>query len=203
MDIVQLAKDGLAVIQEIEPGVSAALKVGTALGTMGSAVVKVIQKGQQLVSYLISRRKPAAEPQEPAGVEAEKEELPVTTKSDVALLVDINRRMLQDVARFLDEQDIDADLIVVTNDPAYSGKIKFLDPRDASEWTDLVKEFNAAMNAVKHAAGGARVHVFLSTPLPLAFGCGSVWGTVDEATVYHYEKGTYFPVLQVSRELRQ
>jgi hypothetical protein len=43
---------------------------------------------------------------------------------------------------------------------------------------------------------------FISAPMPIAFGIGSVWGTVDEATVYHWEKQTYYPVLHVTRELR-
>jgi hypothetical protein len=65
-----------------------------------------------------------------------------------------------------------------------------------------VQEFTATMNAIKHQLGGARVHIFLSTPLPLAFGLGSVWGTVDEATVYHWEKQTYYPAMKISRALR-
>lgn len=117
--------------------------------------------------------------------------------------------MLQDVARYLDEQNLDADMLVVTNDPAYSDKVKFLDPNQPEEWTELVQEFTATMNAIKHQLGGAQVHIFLSTPLPLAFGLGAVWGTVDLATVYHYQeikkenRSTYYPAMKISRELRQ
>jgi hypothetical protein len=205
MDILQLTQDALKVIQQMEPGLTAAVKVGTELGTVGTAAVQVIQKGQQLVTYLITRRKvrPPESPKLPDELEPVTGDKPVATKRDVVLLVDINRRMLQDVARFVDERKLDADLIVVTNDTAYSDKVKFLKPDDPAAWAELVREFTAAMNAIKHAVGGARLHIFLSTPLPLAFGLGSVWGTVDEATVYHWENQTYYPSMRISRELRQ
>lgn len=203
MDILQLAKDALAVIQQAEPGLAAAVKVGADLGTLGTTVVRVIQKGQQLVSYLITRKgPPAAQPRPAAGLEPVKRGEPVAKKADVAVLVDINRRMLQDVARYLDQQKIDADLVVVTNDPVYSPQVKFLDHNDPDAWANLVREFNVAINEIKHAVGGARLHIFLSTPLPLAFGLGAVWGTVDEATIYHWEGQTYCPVMKISRTLR-
>lgn len=196
MDIVQWVKDALAVIQEIEPGIKSAAEVGTVLGTVGTAVVKVVQKGRRLVTYLITKGKPASKKKEPdTGTPIE--------KADVALLIDINRRMLLDVARYLEQQKIDADVLVVTNDPAYSDTIRFLDPDNPDEWVELVKEFNATIGKVKHTIGSARVHIFMSAPLPLAFGLGCVWGTVDEATVYHWENGTYHPAMKVSRALRQ
>ncbi len=198
MDILQLAKDALAFFQQIEPGVTAAAKVGATLGTMGTAAVQVLQKGQQLVTYLIQRAKKPAPADSPEMLAAQ----PIATKADVAILVDINRRMLQDAARFLDEKKIDADIIIVTNDPEYSDKIKFIDPNNPAEWESLVKEFTTAMNAIKRAVGGARIHIFLSTTLAQAFAFGAVWGTVDEATVYHWEKQTYYPAMRISRGLR-
>lgn len=192
MNLMQLVQDALTAIQTLEPGLAAAARATTALGTIGSTAVTVLQKGKQLITYLITRKKEQTE-----------EQPTVTSKRDVALLIDINRRMLHDVARYLDEQQIDADLIVVTNDPTYSDQIKFLDPDDPGAWSDLVSEFSAAMNSIKRAIGGAQIHIFLSTPLSLAFGLGSMWGTVDEATVYHWEGQTYHPSLKISRRLRQ
>jgi hypothetical protein len=172
------------------------------LNAVGKAVVTVVKKGRQLITYLIKKREETEQGQPPGA--------PLTiTRPHVAILVDINRRMLQDVARYLDEQNLDADLLIVTNDPAYGDKVKFLDPNKPEEWTALVQEFTATMNAIKHQLGGAQVHIFLSTPLPLAFGLGAVWGTVDLATVYHYQeikkenRSTYYPVMRISRELRQ
>lgn len=192
MNLMQLVQDALTAIQTLEPGLAAAARATTALGTIGSTAVTVLQKGKQLITYLITRKKEQTE-----------EQPTVTSKRDVALLIDINRRMLHDVARYLDEQQIDADLIIVTNDPTYSDQIKFLDPDDPGVWSDLVSEFSAAMNSIKRAIGGAQIHIFLSTPLSLAFGFGSMWGTVDEATVYHWEGQTYHPSLKISRRLRQ
>lgn len=209
MDLLQLAKDATALFQQIEPGLASIEKAGAVLGTLGTAVVRVIQKGRQLVVYLVSRldRGSSGAAPAPSDLVAVSDDEPITHKDDVAILVDINRRMLQDVARYLDEQKIDADLIIVTNDPTYGPKTKFLDVNHPDEWSEMVREFNQAWERIKHAVGGARVHIFLSTPLPLAFGLGSVWGTVDRAMIYHYDPGSegakYFPVMQVSRELRQ
>jgi hypothetical protein len=200
MPLLPLVKDALTALQQADPSLSALVSAGTILNAVGKAAVTVVKKGAQLITYLIARREDEQqEPSEPLAI----------TRPHVAILVDINRRMLQDVARYLDEQNLDADLLIVTNDPAYGDKVKFLDPNRPEEWTALVQEFTATMNAIKHQLGGAQVHIFLSTPLPLAFGLGAVWGTVDLATVYHYQeikkenRSTYYPVMKISRELRQ
>ncbi len=200
MNLLPLAKDALAALQQADPALSALVNAGTILNAVGKAAVTVVKKGAQLITYLITRR----EDEQPAPGE------PLTiTRPHVAILVDINRRMLQDVARYLDEQNLDADMLVVTNDPAYGDKVKFLDPNKPEEWSELVQEFTATMNAIKHQLGGAQVHIFLSTPLPLAFGLGAVWGTVDLAIVYHYQeiktenRSTYYPAMKISRRLRQ
>lgn len=36
----------------------------------------------------------------------------------------------------------------------------------------------------------------------MAFGLGAVWGTVNDATVYHWENNTYYPVMKIDRKLR-
>lgn len=195
MDILQLAKDGLEAIEKIQPGMEATAKVATAITTIGSTGVKVLQQGKKLYTYLVGKFKDDEAEEEQAAT--------IEPKENVAILVDINRRLLQDVARYLDAQDIDANLVIVTNDPAYSSLIRFLDVEDPDEWESLVQDFNRAINVIKQAVGSARLHFFLSTPLPIAFGLGSVWGTVDEATVYHWENDTYHPVLKISRKLRQ
>ena len=208
MDILQLVKDASEFFQEIEPGAVAAVKVGTALGTAGSTAIKVLQKGKNLITYWITKAKKPVKEQtastsDESRLESAKLDTSLVTKSDVALLVDINRRMLVDVSSYLAVAGIDADLIIVTNDPLYSSSIRFLDVKTPNEWSEIVREFAVAMNAIKRVAGGAHLHIFLSTPLPLAFGLGSVWGTVDEATIYHWENQTYNPVMKISRELRQ
>ncbi|MEZ4705641.1 MAG: SAVED domain-containing protein [Caldilineaceae bacterium] len=193
MDLVTAVKQALDFIQQAQPGLEAAAKATTSLTTIGAAVVQLIQKGGQLYTYLIGRTDEAADAPM----------VQVLPRPDVAIVVDINRRALLDVAAYLQAQKIDANIVVVTNDPSYSANVRFLAPDDPAAWADLVREFNGAVGAIKHYIGHARVHIFLTTPLPLAFGLGSVWGTVDECTVYHWERGTYYPTMQVSRELRQ
>jgi hypothetical protein len=204
VNVSELARDSLALIQDIELSVESVLETGKNLWMMGTAVVKVVQKGHQAVTYLITRRKEERLTDQGGAVDvsAIPDDAPLVEKSDVALIVDINRRIVQDVARYLDGEGVDADLVILTNTPDYSDTTTFLDPEDAEAWTELVKEFNVGLTRIKRAVGSARLHIFLSTPLALAFGLGTVWGTVDNAVIYHWEDGTYHPAMEISRELR-
>lgn len=206
MDMLQLIRQAFSFIQEIEPGVEAAGRVGT---TIGPVVVQLLYRGKQLVSYVVKQREktelpPSAEAStEVALPEPLEPGIPVITKQDVALLVDINRRLYLDVSRYLQEKKIDADIIILTNNPAYTEEIIGLPPEDSAAWVSLVQDFNKGLNTVKHAVGAARLHIFLSTPVALAFGMGCVRGTVDEgAVVYHWQGGTYHPVMPISRPWR-
>lgn len=204
MSILQTVKDGLDLIQELEPGLTSAVKTGAALGTMGSTVVKFVQKGKRLITYVISHQEEATDESTVAqDIEPIPDGEPMVTKSDVAVIVDVSRRMLPDVARYLDDQKIDADIILLTNDPEYGDTAKLLDFQDSEPWTDIVKDFHRGMSRVKREVGAARVHIFLGAPLPLAFGMGAVWGTVDEAIVYHWENKTYHSVMPINRDLRR
>ncbi len=188
MDI-QFIVEAIKFFENIKPGVDGLAATGPVLAASAKAGVYVIKKGAKLFSYLITDQKNASE-------------LPTVKKSDVVILIDINRRMLADVSRFIEEEKLDADVVIITNDPAYSSNIQFLKASKSDDWVDIVREFSSAMNGIKHTVGGAKMHIFLSTPLPLAFAIGSVWGTVDEATVYHWEAGSYHPTMPISRQLR-
>jgi hypothetical protein len=196
VSVVQLANSGLETLQQTQPDLKTIADTMSAVSTIGSTAVKFLQGGQKLYAYLIGRIK--KEDSEP-----EKRPVEIQPKEHVAVLIDINRRLLHDVAAFLDAQGVDANLIIVTNSPTYSSEVRFLDVDDPEEWETLVREFNKAVGTIKREVGTAKLHFFLSTPLPLAFGLGSVWGTVDEATVYHWQAGTYHPVMPISRRLRQ
>jgi hypothetical protein len=69
-------------------------------------------------------------------------------------------------------------------------------------WFEMVQEFSDAINAIKTEMGSVHLHIFLATPVALAFGLGTVWGTVDEATIYHWNGREYKRVLEIKRELR-
>lgn len=75
-----------------------------------------------------------------------------------------------------------------------------LNYKNQKEWEAILKDFASHMTKIQRAVGSARVHIFQSTPLALSFGLGCVWGTVHPGTIYHYEGGTYYPVLHVTRD---
>jgi len=203
MELITLAKESLDLIQQIQPHLDTVEKTLTTVVTIGSSVGKILQQGQQLYTYLFGKRKASPKPATLATVDAwAADAWEMEMKQDVAILVDINQRMLLDVAAYLDEQQIDANLIIVTNDPAYGPNRRFLDPTTPAEWAELVQEFYTAIGIIQRYTANARLHFFLSTPLPLAFGLGAVWGTVDDALVYHWQNGTYYPAMAVSRALR-
>lgn len=195
MPLTEIAQEAVKLIHQNTAGIALTADLVT-LGTVAAnVVVQACKKGSELVTFLITHKQP--DDREPAA----DDEIHLT-KPNVAILVDINRRMLQDVARYLDRNGIEADLIVVTNDENYGPSPKFLDIQNPDEWSELVREFNATINSIKHQLGGAEIHFFLSAPMPIAFAIGSVWATVDEATVYHWEKNDYHPVMRIARELK-
>jgi hypothetical protein len=196
MDITQFLNDANAIMHKIGSLAGATLAVGTATG-------QILDKGKKLITVLITPQtpEPAQTRQKETGVALAREFGSITGKSDVAILVDVKPRILSDVGRFLAEKKIDADLIVVTNDPTYGDGIR-LDPSQPEEWEAIAREFSSALRKIKRAVGRAQLHLFLSTPVPLALALGALMGTVDEgAIVYHWEGGTYWPVVTISRDL--
>ena len=200
MSAIELAIEALKFFAKIKPSMEGVSETGTVIASSGKAVLYILDKGAKLVAYLMTRvRKPAEKP-----AARRKKNTRIQVKPDVAIVVDINRRSLTDVAAYLDEKKIDADIIIITNDPAYKSKSIFLDPARQEDWEHIVQEFSTVMDGIKHTVGGARLHIFLSTPGALAFALGAVRGLVDEGTVvYHWENRTYSPVVELSRGLRK
>ncbi len=120
----------------------------------------------------------------------------IIAKLNVAVVVDIARPTIRDVARYLDEVEMDVNFLLLQN----TQPDKFLSPDD--KWDDFVTAFAQTMDNIKHSFSAARLHFFLSAPGALIFGLGCIWGTVDEAEVYHYQSGTYYPAISISRDLR-
>ncbi|NHZ72554.1 MAG: SAVED domain-containing protein [Aquificales bacterium] len=124
-------------------------------------------------------------------------ETSIVAKLNIAVVVEIIRPALKDVVRYLDEEtDLDVNCLLLQN--ALPGKL--LSPED--KWDDYVTAFARTMDNIKHTFSGAQLHFFFAAPVALVFGLGCVWGTVDEAKVYHYQSGTYYPVISISRDLR-
>ncbi len=142
---------------------------------------------------LTSQLRPKIKWQDPPQ-QAEKSD--IVAKLDVAIVVDIARPTIRDVARYLDEIEMDVNFLLLQN----AQSDKFLSPDE--KWDSFISAFAQTMNNIKHTLSGSRLHFFLSAPGALIFGLGCIWGTVDEAEVYHYQNGTYYPVISISRELR-
>ena len=194
---VPLLMEALKFFEGIKPGVEGMTVTGSALLASAKMSAYLLQKGAKSLSILITSAK-----KKRAGRKGPKEEVPSLSKNDVAIIVDINNRIVGNVEAYLKAKKIDADLIVITNDTSYSDEIRSLNVRKPKEWQDLAREFKAHSQKIKRLVGDAKVHIFLAAPLPLVFGMGAVWGTVDEATVYHWENKTYHPVMKIERGLR-
>lgn len=201
MDGIQLFLEGIKAFEALKPGLEGLLSAGTVIASTAKGSVYVAQKGARFVSFLIKSKKGKSTTKTKKPAKTSKDDLKIT-KDDIAIVVDISRRALVDVAGYLEKQKIDADIVMVTNDPAYGDQVIFLNPESEKEWNEIVLEFKTLMNKIKRTAGGKRAHIFLAAPLPLVFAMGAVWGTVDDAAVYHWEKNTYHRVVNISRKLR-
>jgi hypothetical protein len=131
-----------------------------------------------------------------------KESGQIAVKKDVAIVVEISRPAIQDAMSFLKRQKKDTNLVVITPAREPSEPIHGLDSSRPKLWSEVVEEFSMAIDAVKNEMGSVHMHIFLATPVALAFGLGTVWGTVDEATIYHWDGKSYQRVLEIKRELR-
>lgn len=126
-----------------------------------------------------------------------KSETAVQPKLNIAVVVDIARPALRNAAVYLDDVAIEANFLVFRHEEPG----KFFDVKD--DWHQLAITFGDVMDRLKREFNGAKLHFFLAGPGGLLFAMGCIWGTVDEAIVYHYENNTYHPVLPITRELRQ
>lgn len=124
-------------------------------------------------------------------------ETAIFSKLNMAVVIDIARPALRNVAAYLDHKDIDANFVVFRH--AEPGQ--FFNIND--DWHQLAITFGDVMDRVKREFNGAKIHFFMAGPGALLFSMGCIWGTVDEAVIYHYENNTYYPVLNTTRELRQ
>lgn len=200
MDLIQLVTTAITLLQQNEQTLSA----GAAVVTMGSTAVQLFQKGKQVVTYWISHREDAETKTAPpiGGAIGAAGHVTVVPIKSIAIVVDINQHALQDVARYLQKHEIDADLFLVTNDAAYGPNPKFLSANDSEAWTQIVEDFRSVWQRIKFERGHVPAHIFMSVPVAIAFGMGAVWGTVDHAKLYHWAGREYLPALEIDRGLR-
>ncbi|MCP4426848.1 MAG: SAVED domain-containing protein [Chloroflexi bacterium] len=124
-------------------------------------------------------------------------ETAILSKLNITVVIDIARPALRNVATYLDYQRIDANFIVFRHKQAG----QFFSVHD--DWQQLAITFGDVMDRIKREFNGACLHFFMAGPGALLFSMGCIWGTVDEAVVYHYENSLYHPVLSTTRKLRQ
>jgi hypothetical protein len=204
MDIQLYAKAFFEVVEQISPKLKSVVDMGTSLYTIGSAGVKVLQQGRQLITYAVGKAgKPSVSKSEKQKRKKPAPEI-LLQKGEVAIVVEISRPSVRDVVNYLESRKIDANLVVITTvKPRGPQPVQGLNESRPAQWTELVQEFSLAIDRVKREVGSAKIHIFLSTPLALAFGLGAVWGTVDQAQVYHWKsKGGYAPLMKINRKLR-
>lgn len=122
--------------------------------------------------------------------------IPIVSKLDMAVVIDVARSAAGNVAQYLDTGGVSANFVLLRH--VQPGA--FFSVND--NWQQLIVAFGEVMDRVKREFAGAHLHFFMAGPGALLFSMGCVWGTVDEAVVYHYEENTYHPVLKTTRELR-
>lgn len=198
-DILQAVVETLRFFANIKDSVEGMAVTGSTALAAAKMSGYLIQKGAKSLSVLVTSAKKKPNGRKPA---RSKPEALTLSKKHVAIVLDINNRIVANVDTFLKSKKIDADMIVITNDPSYSDEIGQLDIEKPEEWADLARDFKTHSQKIKRLVGDAKVHIFLAVPVPLAFGLGAVWGTVDDAVVYHWQNKTYHPVMEVGRGLR-
>lgn len=204
MDIQLFAKAFFEVVELTSPKLKSVVDMGTSLYTIGSAGVKVLQQGKQLITYAVGKTGKSSAPKSEKPKRKKLAPEILLQKGEVAIVVEISRPSVRDVVNYLESRKIDANLVVITTvKPRGLKPVQGLNESRPAEWTELVQEFSLAIDRVKREVGSAKIHIFLSTPLALAFGLGAVWGTVDQAQVYHWKsKGGYAPLMKINRTLR-
>lgn len=204
MDIQLYAKAFFEVVEQMSPKLKSVIDAGTSLYTIGSAGVKILQQGKQLITYAIGKTGRTSAPKSKKPKQKKSSPEVLFQKGEVAIVVEISRPAVRDVVNYLESRQIDANLVVITTvKPRGIKPVKGLSESRPAQWAELVQEFSLAIDRVKREVGSAKIHIFLSTPLALAFGLGAVWGTVDQAQVYHWKsKGGYAPLMKITRKLR-
>ncbi|HUM72342.1 MAG TPA: hypothetical protein PLK31_26250, partial [Chloroflexota bacterium] len=97
-------------------------------------------------------------------------ETAVQPKLNLAVVVDIARPALRNVATYLDDHNQDMHFILFRH--AEPGR--FFSPHD--DWPSLVITFGDVMARVKRTFDGAKAHFFMAGPGGLLFAVGCIWG---------------------------
>lgn len=154
--------------------------------TFAEMIGVLISKGRQTWTYLVGE---------------EEEEL--VEKDDVAVMVQINQFLVPTTKKFLENEGIDAHLVLITNVEDGSS-IKYLDNDKKQEWIDVVADFFDAVTEIERNWGAKTLHVFLAAPAALAFALGCKMSVQHNIRLYNWvaEERSYVRVLTVPRDIR-
>lgn len=115
----------------------------------------------------------------------------IMRKENLAVVVGmIHRRdgsnVLQDVANYLDEQGKDANIVLFIT----SGKI----PLEAN-WQEFPRIFRDVVDDTLSQTGTKVGHFFLAGTGTILFSMGCIWSTIGNCVIYHWQDGTYHPII--------
>ncbi|HLF25544.1 MAG TPA: SAVED domain-containing protein [Anaerolineae bacterium] len=156
--------------------------------TLKDAVPLLLWAGKQIKAWLQARQ--ANPPKSRAGAVRGQR-----AARDVAIVVRISRVNVEDVRVFLEQQQIDAEMIVISNSD--TDEVVYL-PNAADAWEELVREFYTAFSKIQAEFGARRFHIFLAAPAALAFAMGCTMSTLYDVQLYQWDldEQTYVEVIR-------
>lgn len=187
--------EAIKFFENIKPALEGLTATGTVIASTASVTISVIKNGAKMFSYLIKRPE-----KKTTGQKTHSGNLDISS-DDIAIVVDIAQPILENVGAYLQAHKIEADVVLVTNREKYSDKPLFL-KLDEAEWEQVVRDFVDIMYEVRRSSAGRKIHIFSSAPVPISFAIGAMWGTVQNATLYHWQDDNYHPVVHVRRDIR-
>ncbi|MCP4418394.1 MAG: hypothetical protein GY805_17380, partial [Chloroflexi bacterium] len=118
-------------------------------------LVTLIDRNGRLPDFttLATQLRPNVKWQDPPQRAGETE---IVAKLNIAVVVDIARPTIRDVARYLDEAEMDVNFLLLQN----AQPDNFLSPDN--KWDDFIIAFAQTMDNIKHSFSGARLHFFLA-----------------------------------------
>lgn len=149
------------------------------LGTETSPLLaKLISTGKRTWTYIVGRE----------------EEIPKKRK-DVAIAVQINMFIAQQVKEYLEKHKIDANMILITNSKD-ARRTSYLDNNKPEEWREVINDFVEEIRNTERAMGATTFYLFMATPAALAMALGCALGRQRRAYLYNWDPsgGTYWRV---------
>lgn len=201
MDMQERIEDAQRIFNEITPELVQRKKAGDSVGALGATGIKLFIKSERLYTFWVGtfEKKEKLSPFEAQGVEPPWQGKPIRSPQHLAILLDLKFHNFETVGAYLSEENIFADLLVISPTPNYASNPYMVTQKD---WQPYLKDFNTIIATIRREIPGRKTtyHIFSNGPLPLILGFGATWGSVSRAEIYHYEQDTYTKVFSIDRE---